>query len=82
MQKYDVDLIGDKSANRLIRHRIFEKLSCSFQQELVRNLDDYYPNIEQIFDKYVDVIRTISLRQSKYSDQSNVNAPKQFPNNQ
>ena len=39
LQKYDVDLIEDKYANRLISHMIFEKLLSSFQQEVVRNLD-------------------------------------------
>ena len=63
--KHKVDLIGDVSANKLISHMVFHKLPNHFQQELVRMLANYYPSIDQIFDNYVDVIRTLSLRHVK-----------------
>ena len=62
---YGYDMQQQKSSKILISHLVFHKLPTNFQQELVRKLNCNYPSINDVFEHYVDIIRTINLKTNK-----------------
>ena len=72
LKTYNYDFLESKPANLLISHFVFHKLPFVFQQELVRKLNNNYPSIEEVFNNYVEVIRTLGLQRTPASV-SNVN---------
>ena len=64
LKTYNYDFIESKSANLLVSHFVFHKLPVGFKQELVRKLNDNYPSITDIFDNYVEVIRTLNIQRT------------------
>ena len=72
LESYGVDL-NNGGGNILVSHIVFHKMPYSFQQELVRKLGNYYPTVTHIFDNYVDIIRTLNMKQNRFSEsKSNV----------
>ena len=59
---YDYDIVATKCSNKMISHLVFHKLPADFKQELVRKLANNFPSIEDIFNNYVEVIRTLNLQ--------------------
>ena len=66
---YNYDFLEEKSGSRLVSHIVFSKLPIQFQRELVRRLGNNYPSLKDIFDNYVEVIRTLNLSVDKLSRQ-------------
>ena len=62
LKGYDYDFFSNVSSNALISHIMLQKLPYSFRQELVRKLDENFPTIEDIFENYSDIIRTLNIR--------------------
>lgn len=61
---YKCDLLSKKSSLAFLSHIVFNKLPYVFKQELARKCDDNYPSLDDIFDNYVEVIKTLMIRQS------------------
>ena len=62
---YDIKVIQEIAANTIISHVVFNKLPNVFKQELVRKIDKNFPTLQEIFDSYVEIVRTLSLRQNR-----------------
>ena len=65
LKSYDIDLVGEVAAKALISYLVFSKLPSYFRQELVRKLDENSPSINQVFDHYGDVVKTLNMRHIK-----------------
>ena len=80
---HNVDLLRDSSSAKFVSHIVFSKLSKDFQQELVRKLDQGYPSFANIEKNYVEVIRTLELKnkpqQSEVKSSYNVQLPSKMP---
>ena len=74
--QYEVDLTRDPSSARFISHIFFANLPPILKQEFVRKLDCNYPTLNQIFDNYVEVIRTLNLRGGVNKFSGNSDAPR------
>ena len=84
LKNYDINLVTDESAKIFLSHIVFSKLPPPFRQELVRKLNENFPNIEDIFDNYVDVVKTLNMKSVRY-DAPNVNKtfqPRKKPYNE
>ena len=68
LKTYGFDFINSKPANLLISHIVFSKLAVPFKTELVRRLGHNYPSIDEIYDNYVEVIRTLKLQSTHYHE--------------
>ena len=66
LNSYGYDFVDNEPSNILVSHIIFKKLPFAFQQELVRKIDNNYPKITEVFDNYVDVIKTLNLRKPRF----------------
>ena len=60
---YDLDVIRETAANKIVSHVVFNKLPQVFKQEMVRKLGENFPSLADIFDNYVEIVRTLNLRQ-------------------
>ena len=58
----DVDLMMDEACKKMIGHIVFSKLPVAVKRELVVKLNNSFPSLHDIFENYVEVIRTLSLR--------------------
>ena len=65
LKPYGYDCLNSKEACILLSHFVFHKLPAAFQQELVRKLRNNYPDIEDIFEHYTEVVRTLNLQATK-----------------
>ena len=54
LKNYDINLVTDESAKIFLSHIVFSKFPPPFIKELVRKLNENFPNIEDIFDNYVE----------------------------
>ena len=70
LKVYECDLLESNASLLFLSHIIFNKLNFSFRQELVRRINCNYPDLNQIFDNYVDVVKTLNLKQSRTYDKS------------
>ena len=69
LKLHAIDLLKDFSPAKFISHIIFNILPLDFKQELVRKLDNGYPSFAQIEDNYMEVIRTLELKNKpKFKD--------------
>ena len=61
LKSYNIDLLEeDTSGNKLISHIIFDKLPNIIKRELVHKVDSNFPTINQLFDNYNDILKTLS----------------------
>ena len=65
---YERDLLANVASSEFVGHVVFNKLPYGFRQELVRKVNSNYPTIKQIFDNYVDVVKTLNLKSSRNFD--------------
>ena len=63
LSAYGLDVLGDVAANKIISHVVFHKLPQVFKQEVVRKLGENFPSLENIFDNYVEIVRTLNMCQ-------------------
>ena len=63
LKLYDVDFAGF-AGDSLISNVVFHKLPNTFKQELVRKTAKQYPKLSDIFANYVEVVHTLTLRES------------------
>ena len=75
LTNYNCDLVGNDSSLKLVSHVVFSRLPFAFRQELARKLSNNYPSVTQIFDNYVDVIRTITMKTSTASKIEDIPVP-------
>ena len=60
LKGHNVDFFSEESAgNKLIAHIVYSKLPLSFKKELKNVVKSNYPSIENIFDNYTLVLRTL-----------------------
>ena len=60
LRQYKVDLLDVDSAGcKLLSHLIFSKLPPSIKRELVHKVDDNYPTVVDLFEHYVEIIKTL-----------------------
>ena len=76
LKLYEINLISEPSANKFLSHIVFNRLPNVFQQELVRKLDDNYPCLDDIMENYVEVVRTLNIRQPRDSKGEGVSVSK------
>ena len=81
LQNYDFDLTFHKPSKAVISHLIFNKLPIAVKQELVRKVDCNYPSIDDIFEYYAEVIRTINLKPSKNYEKTSTENKSKFNKN-
>ena len=62
LKHYERDILNDISSNEFISHIVFNKLPIAFKEELVRKINNNYPDIAEIFENYVDIVRTLNMR--------------------
>ena len=61
LKSHNVNLMEEEtSGNKLISHIIFDKLPNIFKRELVHKVNSNYPSINQLFDNYQDIIKTLA----------------------
>ena len=61
LKAYNIDLLEeDTSGNKLISHIIFDKLPNIIKRELVHKVDSNFPTVNQLFDNYNDILKTLS----------------------
>ena len=72
LKQHGSDLLSDNASIKFISHIVFNQLPIPFKQELVRKVDNNYPNIIQLFDNYVEIVRTLNLRQNSKNSQFDV----------
>lgn len=58
------DVLAENSACTIVSNIVFGKLPTPFKQELGRRVNNCYPNLNQIFANYVEVIETLNLRKN------------------
>ena len=68
LKQYGLDILSFIASSKLLSHIVFHKLPNIFKQELVRKLNNNYPDLDDIFENYVEVVRTLNLKQSKQMD--------------
>ena len=60
LKLYGVDLLGGGSSGcRLMSHIIFSKLPPSVKRELVHKVNTNYPTVDQLFDHYNEILKTL-----------------------
>ena len=64
---YDCDLLQDDASKCFVSYIVLTKLPFSFRQELVRKCNDNYPLLQDVFDNYSEVIKTLLIRQNNNS---------------
>lgn len=69
LETYDTNLLNDDSSVKFVSHVVVSKLPMSFRQELARKLDNNYPTVPQLFDNYIEIIRTLNLKGPQQSKQ-------------
>ena len=62
LKNYGCDLVTDESSKSFISHLVFSRLPFAFRQELVRRINNNYPSIEDMYDNYVEVVKTLNLK--------------------
>ena len=60
----NVDVLAENSAKLIVSHVVFNCLPTAFQHELISKLGTSFPNVEQIFETYADIVRTLNLKSS------------------
>ena len=83
LKVHDVELLDDSSSLKLVSHIVFSNLPANFRQELARKVNNNYPSLIQIFDNYVDVIRTLNIKispSSKHNESSSSHFAKSSTN--
>ena len=71
LRQYGAHLTLYQDSIKFVSHICFSNLPAVLRQEFVRKLGCNYPNLEQIYDNYVEVIRTLNLRNnSNYNRQA------------
>ena len=68
LNRYDINLIDNCGENYLVSHIVFNRLPHTFKQELSRKLGNNYPKLQDIFDNYAEVIKTINLNQTRLTE--------------
>ena len=61
LANYDYLFLQEKSGNRVLSHLLFKKLPLVFRREIVHKVGSNYPNLNDIFTHYNDVINTLNL---------------------
>jgi len=64
---YGYNFLDEKAGSKIVGHFVFHRLPLQFQRELVRKLDNNFPSVKNIFDNYVDIVRTLNLNADKPS---------------
>ena len=64
LKQHGTNLLGDEPSMKFVSHVVFNQLPLPFKQELVRKVDNNYPTVIQLFDNYVEIVRTLNLRQN------------------
>ena len=60
LKSYNIDLLEENtSGNKLISHIIFDKLPNVIKRELVHKVDSNFPTVNQLFDNYNDILKTL-----------------------
>ena len=60
LKVYGVDLLdGGTAGCKLMSHIIFSKLPPSVKRELVHKVNSNYPTVDQLFDHYNDILKTL-----------------------
>ena len=60
LQQYNVNFFQEgSSGNNLISHMIMNKLPEIVVKELINKINNYYPGLEQIFNSYKEVLKTL-----------------------
>ena len=62
LDNYGCKLRENESALKLVSHIVFSRLPLSFRQEIARKLSNNYPSVNEIFDNYVDIIKTLTMK--------------------
>ena len=61
LKNYDRDILGNETALEIVSHIVVHNLPSNFRQELMRKLENNYPNLLQLFEHYVDICKTLNL---------------------
>ena len=83
LKSYNIDLMEEHtSGNKLISHIIFDKLPNIIKRELVHKVDTNFPTVNQLFDNYNDILKTLSRTSykkdyDKYKPQSSTQVKSQ-----
>ena len=68
---HDLDFLNEAASNTLLSHIVFHRLPNPFKQELVRKINNNYPKLNDIFDNYAEIVRTLNLKQNSRSFEKN-----------
>ena len=61
LKSYNIDLLDENTAgNKFVSHLIFHKLPNTIRREFVHKVNTNFPSINQIFENYNDIIKTLS----------------------
>ena len=63
LKVYHRNLLLETSSREFISHIVFARLPVQFKQELVRKINKSYPSLDEIYDNYIDVVKTLNMRQ-------------------
>ena len=66
LSNYGVDLLAADSSLKLVSHIVLGRIPTTLRQELVRKVDNNYPNLNELFEHYVDLVRTLSVKSGGY----------------
>ena len=70
LKEYGVDVLSENAAHKFLSHICFNNFPPPLRMEFVRKLDCNYPTLEDIFEHYVSVIRTLGFRGNLVSKSS------------
>ena len=66
---YGLDfLLAGSPGNKFLSFVVFAKLPCSLKREIINQTHTNYPSINDIFDKYSDIIKTLVITKNKFAN--------------
>ena len=64
LKLHGIDLLSEGPCKKLTSHIVVSRLPVTFKRELAQKLNNNFPDIDDIFEHYVEVIRTLNMRVS------------------
>ena len=72
LKMYDTDLTLCPSSKDFLSHIVYSKLPMNFRQELVRRLNNNYPSLDDVYENYIEVIKTLSIKSNFHEKNSSM----------